>query len=258
MDITGSGIVTPLRVEIETGFRSEYERALKWAMCSSGKWVASDRGAASDIYRCEVEVTGYESTINDLLTAVYNNRVASSGTPNQLTLSNFADTEKIFGEDVDHSSVTATITDIGERQQRSFNSFAVKLQMQAISPSFVGSAGTSIELDYLDYEYSGDNIRTLSKKDSYTGVFTYSDHRADRGVFQGYAYLSLANMRLFLRTLASLRAAPIPTTISGVPNPFGAVRTGTWPRNLKYLEIRDMGYWGVNYHRVQIKAVEDL
>lgn len=258
MDISGAGITTPLRVEIAPGFRPEYVPSLKWAMCSSGKWVASDRGASADIYRCEVGVTGYESTINELLTTIYNNRVATTGSPNQLTLTNFADTEKIFGEDVDHSSVTATVIDMGERQQGTLNNFATRLVLQAISPTFIGDSAEAITLNHWDYEYSGDAEQTISKHDSYNGSFTYIDHRADRGVYKGNAYLSIANTITLMRTIATKRAYPITTTISGVDNPFGAVRTGTWPRNLKYLEVRDMGYWGLNYHKVMIKAVEDL
>lgn len=258
MIITGSGITTPVRVQIETGFRPVYEPALIWAMCSSGKWVASDRGAASDIYTTEIEVTGYESEINDILANLYNNRIASSGTPNLITLSDFADTEKIFGEDIDYSSVNATVTDIGERQQRAFCSWSVKIKLQAISPSFVGSAAASIIFAHWDFEYTGDNERTITKYDSYQGTFSYADHRADRGVFKGSAYLKNADMATFLRTLATVRAAPITTTIGGVEYPFGVERPGTWPRNLKYLEVKDMGYWGLHYHRVNIKAVEDL
>lgn len=258
MDISGAGISTPLRVEINTDFRPVYERALKWAMCSSGKWVAADRGASSDIYKCEVEITGYESTINSFLVAVYNNRIASTGTPNQLTLSNFAETEKIFGEDIDYSTVYATVIDLGERQQRSFNSWTLKVKLQAVSPTFVGNDADSITLNHWDFEYTGDNDNTINKYDSYSGVFSYLDRRADRGIFKGTAYISNDNMKTFLRTLATKRAAPITTTIGGVNNPFGAIRTGTWPRNLKYLDVNDLGYWGLHYHRVNIKAVEDL
>jgi hypothetical protein len=258
MDISGSGITTPFRVQIEPNFRPVYERALKWAMCSSGKWVAADRGAASDIYTTEIEVTGYESEINDILVNLYNNRCASSGTPNLLTLTNFAETEKIFGEDIDYASVNATITDIGERQQRAYSSWIIRLQLQAISPTFVGTAAASITLAHWDHEYTGDNERTITKYDSYNGAFSYIDHRADRGVFKGTAYIKNSDMVTFLRTLADKRAAPITTTISGVGFPFGAERVGTWPRNLKYLEVQDMGYWGLHYHRVNIKAVEDL
>lgn len=258
MIISGSGISTPLRVQIETGFRPVYERALKWAMCSSGKWVASDRGAASDVYSTEIEVTGYESEINDILVNLYNNRIASSGTPNVLTLTDFTETEKIFGEDIDYTSIDATVTDISERQQRAFSSWSIKIKLQAIAPSFVGSPAGSITLAHWDFEYTGDNEKTITKYDSYNGLYSYMDHSADRGVFKGTAYIRNPDMVTFLRTLATVRAYPITTTISGVGFPFGPERPGTWPRNLKYLEVQDMGYWGLHYHRVNIKAVEDL
>ena len=259
MDITGSGISSPLRVEIDTDFQPRYVRALKWARCSSGKWVAADRTSSADMYQCEVTVNGYEPEINTLLSTIYDNRTASSGTPNQLTLSNFADTEKIFGEDVDHGSIDATVIDVGIRQQRSFNSFAVRIKFQAISPSFLGSATGAITLDNWDYQYAAYSQRTIDKHDTYSGDFYYADQRADRGVFEGVAYISNANMQIFLRTLASQRAAAITTTISGVGSPFGPNRsTGSWPRNLKYLDVQDLGYWGLHYHQVRIKAVEDL
>lgn len=258
MYISGSGISTPLLVKIETGFKPVWERALSWAMCSSGKWVASDRGAASDVYSTEIEVTGYESEINDILYGLHLNRNASTGTPNVVSITGCSETEKIFGEDIDYNTVAATVTDIGERQQRAFLSWSVKIKLQAISPSFVGSGAESITLAHWDYEYTGDNERTITKYDTYTGAFSYADHSADRGVFKGAAYIKNADMVTFLRTLATKRSAPITTTIGGVEYPFGVERPGTWPRNLKYLEVSDMGYWGLHYHRVNIKAVEDL
>jgi hypothetical protein len=259
MYISGAGITTPIRVEIKPGFTTEYVPSLKWAMCSSGKWVASDRGTSADIYKCEVEVRGYEHDVNDLLTGIHSNRIASTGSSNQLTLTAFESTEKIFGESVNHATVNATVIDIGERQQTSLNSFTVSLKLQAISPTLLGDGAESLTFKYLDFEYTGDDEKTIVKVDSYAGQFTYVDARADRGVMKFNAYLSLESMRLFYRTLETKRANPITTTVQGINSPYGPVRsTGTWPRNLKYLEVKDLGLWGLNYHRVQVKAVEDI
>lgn len=260
MYISGAGITTPVRVEIKPGFTTEYISSLKWAMCSSGKWVASDRGASADVYQTEIEVRGYENVINDLLVTLDNNRTALIGVANQITCTGFTETEHIFGESIDYEEqINATLIDVGERQQNSFNSFSVNLKLQAISPAMNGVGADALTFRYMDFEYIGDSYKTITKVDTYTGQFSYMDSQADRGYIKFTAYLSLADMRLFQRTLETKRAAPITTTILGIGNPLGPIRsTGLSPINLKYLEVKDLGLWGINYHRVQVKVVEDL
>ncbi len=259
MDFIGSGIPTAIRLEIKQDFRPDTQLALKWVQCASGKWVATDRGAAADVYKCKIRVTGYESYINSIIMALYNNRIATTGTPNVITLSNFAATEKIFGEDVNYtSSISATVTEVAERQQTSLYAFQIELTLQAINPTFTGAAGTVV-FENLEEAYRGYAEQTINKYDTYNSTFNYLDHRADYGIFEGTAYLTNANMVTFLRSLATQRSAPVTTTVmNGVNYVFGPTKNNTWPRNLVYLEVQDLGYWGLNRHRIKIKAAEDV
>ena len=257
MYYSGNGITGLKALNVEPYFRSEVTYALKWVQCASGKWVATDRGAASDVYQCRVTIRGYESYINEILQDIEANRVASSG--NMIVLSHALETEKIFGEDVVHNTVNTTVIDIGEREQYALRSFRVALTLQAISPTFIGAAAANVTFRNLDYEYKSYSQYTINKVDTYTGAFSYQDRRADTGVIEGTAYLTLADMVTFRRTLATQRGAAITTTVmSGIGYPMGPNRDTTWPKNLKYLEVKDLGYFGVNRHRVYIKAVEDI
>ena len=62
----------------------------------------------------------------------------------------------------------------------------------------------------------------------------------------------------FRRTLATQRSAPITTTLTGIDNVFGPTKTGTWPKNLVFLEVKYAGYFGLNRQKIQFKAVEDI
>jgi hypothetical protein len=257
MDMSGTGISGAIKVDIQTNFESSVIYALKWIKLSSGKWTATDRGASSDVYRARISIIGRESYINSIIQAVYDNRIAGS---NELTLSNFSSTEKIFGEDVDHSSITATVVDMSNRRQISFLVFSVDLTLQAISPSFLGSASGSINFDGIDYSYDAYSTNTITKYDTYTGVFSYIDSRSDTGVFSGIGYLTNSNMQTFRRNLATYRDAAISTTLNGVDHVFGSIRSNyqDWPKNLIYIDVVDKGYWGLHYHLVQFQAVEDI
>lgn len=259
MNIIGSGISTALTVKIKPDFKVDTRLALKWTQCASGKWVASDRGATSDVYRTVLQTYGYEKYINDIIQAIYNNRVATSGTPNVLTLSLFTDNEKIFGEDVDHSTtIQATVTNFGVRKQTSLRAFELELELQAIAPTFTGSAADTITFQNFTETYQADVEPSINKYDTYNGTFSYLDHRSDSGVFEGTAILTNAQAIVFRRTLATQRDAPITTTLTGIDNVFGPTKTGTWPKNLVYLEVKDAGNFGLNRKKFQFKAVEDI
>lgn len=259
MDLIGTGIPDAIRVKIRPDFQPVTTYALQWVQAASGKWFATDRGAASDVYSTRVTVRGREKELDDLISAVNNNRLADS---NVLTLSNFASNEHIFGEDIDYDSVDVTITEMSARNQVSLYVFEYDIYMQALSPSFVGSATGSVTFDNIDHEYSAYSTKTVTKYDTFTGSFTYIDYRSDTGYFEGSAYLTLEDFKTFRRNLATYRGAAISTTITGLNNPFGPTKETVWPtvwpRNLVYLEVEDLGYWGLNYKRVRIRAAEDI
>lgn len=259
MLISGSGITTPLRVWIKPDFIPKTTLALKWAQLASNNWVATDRGAAADIYQAQLTVYGLEPTINELLTTLYNNRVIATGSPNLLVLSDFASNEKIFGQDIDYTtSVNTTIINFGDRLQKSYHGFSISLTLQLINPSFTGSAGT-ITFQHIDIGYKADSTIELNKFDSYNGAFSYLDHRSDTGIIEATATIKNTDHITFRRSLATQRGSAITTTImNGINYPFGPNRSTTWPKNLTYIEVEELGNWGMGYQRVKFKAVENI
>jgi len=254
MDLNGSGGL--LKVNIDTEYYTYSILALKWAMTSSGKWVATDRGAASDIYKADIIIYGTESTINSLVQYIYNNRRSSN---NIIQFSNFSDTEKIFGPDVDHSLVNGTVISITNRRQLSFHVWSIGLTIQAINPTFTGSGAASLSFVNADYAYSAYSRTTINKFDSYIGTFSFADHTADTGIMDITVYLTEAQAITFKRTVATERGSAITTTLmSGVDFPFGPLRDSAWPKNMKYLEVRDLELWGVNRYKFALKLVEDI
>lgn len=263
MFIAGSGITTPLRVWIKPDFIPKTTLALKWAQLASNNWVATDRGAAADIYEAQIQVYGLQTTINELLVTLNNNRIASTGLPNQLNLSDFASNEKIFGLDIDYAPITipyltTTVTKFGDRLQRSLHGFSLSLTLQLISPQFVGTAGT-ITFEHIDIGYKADSTIELNKFDCYNGAFSYLDHRSDTGIIEATATIKNADHITFRRSLATQRGSAITTTImNGINYPFGPNRSTTWPKNLTYIEVEELGNYGMGYQKVKFKAVENI
>lgn len=256
MIITGAGITSPLRVWIKPDFIPNTKLALKWAQLANGTWVAADRGASCDVYLTNITIHAVEDTIDTLIQTIYNNRIATSGTPNQLTLTNFASDEKIFGQDVVHTTndsngLNCTILAFGEKVQKSLHGFSLSLDLQAISPTFTGTAGP-IVFNHLDIGYANDTIKTINKYDTYTSAFSYLDHRSDTSFFEGIATVRNADMVTTRRALATSRSGPIETTVlTGNKN-----QATNWPKNLTYLSFEEQGSWGQQYQRVKFRAVE--
>lgn len=255
MWISGTGI-TPQEFKILTGFRPETELALKWKQTASGNYVGTDRGASEDIYRAKFKMHGHESDINALLNQIEANRAADN---HVITLGSFASNEHIFGEDVDHSGqVNATVVAYGNLQQKSWKGFGIELTVQALSPTFTGSA-TLPTLQYLNRGYRGDSKVTVNKFDTYNGTFTYQDMTADVGIFIGTFLLPITDMRNMRRYLATQRAATISIPgLRGVDYPFGPRQTNSYPISVKVIKWEDLGMQGLNYWLLKLTLAEQI
>lgn len=262
MIISGSGIATPLRVWIKPDFTPKTTLSLNWSQLSNGQWVATDRGASSDQYKTTVSIQGRQETINALLVAIYSNRTASSGTPNVLTLTDFAENEKIFGLDVVHTTdntngINVTVTELRDSSQKSLNSWELTFLLQAINPTFNGSASATISFDHIEQGYSNNSTWNINKYDTYNSTFTHLDHKDDTGIIEFVAQIKNADHVTLRRSLATSRSAPITTTVlKGVTFPFGPNNTLSWPMDLTYISVEEQGNWGMNYQRIKVKAVQ--
>lgn len=265
MRISGQGITGYKTVHIKNEFIPSTTLSLSWAQTASGSWVASDRGTDNDVYKTTITVYGREvdnNPINDFLNDLYANRIVNHADANKIFIDWIEEDEKIFGCDVDYENgVWAKILDIGPREQTTLRAWSVKISLILLHPvSFVGAHAASIQFDHIDVGYTGDVEYTFNQNEVLGGAAPYTtDLRSDSGVITFTATIRIADMITFRRTLAYQRSAPITTTVlKGVNYPFGPTRSNTWPKNLKYIQVKETGTFGQLFHRVQIKAVEDL
>jgi len=99
-------------------------------------------------------------------------------------------------------------------------------------------------LKYLSLGYVADSSVAVNKYDTYGGTFTYADHLADAGKFEGMLTFStedMRNMRAYLRTVRG--ASFTVSGIAGVKYPWGP-RRGSWPITCRCTEWSDLGMWG--------------
>jgi hypothetical protein len=265
MRITTSNGAQYYDVKIKPDYNPMYHIALNWAQSASGNWNATDRGVTADYYEAEdVRLYGTESTINTFIAdVVETNRFSSVTDPpqNVLILSNFSDTEKIFGADVDYStSLNATVAIIDPRAQNTFKGWSVTCRIRLLPFfSFVGSA-TLPALKNLDFGYDSDAVRTINKIDSYDNTFYYQEHDTDVGLFSGVFTFTNNEMANLRRYHATLRGSSFSlTNIPGVSFPFGINRFdrhGSYPYTCKLMKIEDEILFGVRHWKCKLTLCE--
>jgi len=255
MYISGDNITTFL-CHVKTDFKPKTRLALQWIQTASGAYKASDRGASSDIYESEIRLYSRESTVNLFVNAVYNNRTYDT---NYFTMSGFEDTEHIFGEDVDYSvPINVTVIGLNGPVQKTWLGFEVTATVRALSPLFA-SASTLPTLRYADIGYDG-NVRelTINKIDTYSGSFSYQEHGADVGVWEGTLLMCGADMGNLRRYISVQRGNTISIpSISGISHPFGPYRSG-FPISCKVIKWEDLGMMGPNNWKIKLTLAEEV
>ncbi len=255
MLVNGDGIAE-FQFKTHPGYRIDTRLSLKWVQLSSGNWVATDRGTTEDIYEAEVFTTGTESVINNIIDQLQANRIAGSGTPNQITLSSFSTSEKIFGENVNHTSINATVLNQPKRAQVAWKTYSVSLLLRAISPTFSGSSSLPT-LKYCEVGAEQDADFTIKKSDSHNGTFSYADHRSDSGIFDAVFTLTTANMILIRNYIQNQRGGNFTLADSfGIAYPFGKRSSNSYPFTCKLIEWEDLGLFGLLYNRIRLKFAE--
>lgn len=253
MQVSGTGI-TPFTLLVKPDFKPKTIPALEWVECADDNYKAVDRGASQDVYQSSFRVYKAETAINTFIEEVEANRAAGN---HQITLGSFSSTEHIFGADVDYSgSITATVLEIEDRAQKTWKGYAVKVRVQAISPSFTGSA-TLPAFEHLEVGYVGDSSVPVNKMDTYDGTFSYLDRGTGAGYFTGTFSFSDANMKNLRRYLASQRGSSFSLTgINGVAYPFGKRRDSGYPYTVKCIDWEDLGMRDVGMWRIKMVFAE--
>ena len=241
MRISGTGItsfVTKTRVD----FKIYTSLAIKYFKVANGNYKLIDRGSTVDAYETEIGIHGLRGSIEQLVYELEQNRVADIHT---VTLSQFNENEKIFGVDVVHTDITATMLGTPEISQTDLKSFETRIRLRGSGLSFTGSA-TMPALNYASIGYNANvDEYTLTKLDTYTGVYSYLDMSTDSGIFRGrfqFTDSELTNLRRYMATSRGTTTAI--TAIAGVTYPFGILRGG-YPKNVKILELSDETQRGI-------------
>jgi hypothetical protein len=254
MIISGTGI-TSFRAKVLPGYDITTKLAIKWFKVSSGAWHYTDRGADADYYECTIELHSIRGTIENFVKQVELNRVAGS---NEITLTEFASNESIFGEDVAYTgSITATVLGTPIITQSMLKSFACTVTLRAIGPTFQTGA-TFPALRYLDVGYQAGIVKySIDKIDTYSGAYTYLDHRADVGVFEGTFEFTQTELRNLRRWMATNRGTTKAISgINGVVYPFGVVRGSGYPVNVKVLSLSEERMVGISRCSAKLKLGE--
>jgi len=253
MDIAGTGI-SAFTAKVLPDFRVQTNLSIKWRKLTNGDWSGLDRGAASDIYEADIGLYGKEAVIDKFIDEIEANRVVDNHTIN---LSNFFDTERIFGENVDHTSIVATVLEISRRRQGSFKGWGLDATIRATpQPTFTGSSSFPV-LNSCDFGVDADSDRTIRKLDSYTNVFSYQDHAADSGTFTGIFTVNNADFILLRNFIRTQRTGNFTLSDTfGITSPFGTRTANSYPFTTKLIEWEDMGFFGLLHHKISLTFAE--
>lgn len=256
MYIYGSGIA---EFEFRTDARFDVNTIwdLEWFDVSNGNYHAVDRGASGDYYAASLVTYGTESYVNNIITQLESNRQEDG----ILYMSGFADNERIFGEDVDHSiPISGYVIAYGKRNQNSFKGYSFSLELRALDPSFTGSASLPDWTNACVSHSPGikaDSSWSVNNYDTYHSDFYSYDKSTDYGLFKAVFRFSLTELRNLRRWYATNRDTSFSiTSLAGVTYMFGP-REGTGPWNVKLIDIKEKEWFGLDYKLVELTIVRN-
>lgn len=246
MNITYNPCLDPIVVKVLPDFEPEMILALKWQQLSSGNWYAIDRTSSADVYASNFRIYNKEgmntptnevfnrASINGLIAAIEENRVNED---NVLVLSNFSNTEHIFGEDIDYTvpiTVTIDTKEAIRRTQGTWKGWGLSLRAVALSPLPFKSIDPALpSFRLINVGVDADSDRTIDKSSTYNNTFSYDDHDADYGTFIGTFIFTNNEMARFRRFMAINRGADVTIpALNGIQYPFGR-RSAAYPTDFK-------------------------
>jgi hypothetical protein len=255
MLINGDGISINYELEIKPDFKVRTIPALEWVQMSTGNYEAVDRGYEEDVYQTDIQIYGTRTKIETFVEEMEANR--DSGLPPVFHLSDFNDTEKIFGCDLDYTDrIQCTVLEFKRIQQKTWRGFGLKVTLNALSVTFAGSSAMPA-LSLLSVGYKGDSNYAFNRIRKYDGSYAYIDHIRDIGLFTGRFLFTEAEAIGFRRYAATERGAVIPLyAIAGVTYPFGKKRGGTYPYPTRIISWKDVRMWGLHHWIFEITWAE--
>lgn len=240
-----------------TKYKIKYIAGLKWIPVSDNSWKSVDRYNESDQYLCTFEVVAIESVIDEFLTEIEANRQDS----NELTLSNFNISEKIFGANIDYSNnLLCTVTKINPKKQKEIGIYSISVTIKLImdkDTSGLFNAGSSLPELLIFTGYDIKTNRTVTHLMTYNDDMFYADENADSGVLSIEVIFDSDQMSDFRNYIRNVRgdAFSLPA-IGGISKPFGI---GTsYPISVKCKKFQEEQLDDVNFWKVKIEFVQDF
>jgi hypothetical protein len=250
-------VSTGTTYKIKPDFEVETKLALQWYQLSNGNYRAVDRGYLVDDYKASIRFYGTETTINDIIEEIEDNRVNGG---NVLRFDQINYGEHIWGADINYSGTISctAIFENNRRGQKSWRGWDQTVKLALLSPQFIGGSGYLPPLRFLNVGVDADANRTINKQESYLSEYTYADHNSDKGKFTGTFTFDDSEMIALRRYVATQRGSTITINdIPGIINPWGR-RTISYPITCKVIDFQDHGVYSYTLGKPRWKATLTL
>jgi hypothetical protein len=275
MHISGDGF-TGFNVKVKPNFKPDTRLALKWEQLANGNYIVIDRSQSNDIYETDVSIYGKEEEIDAFIEAIQMNRHSGTNRSNILLLSEFNESEKLFGAEILYSGdpVSAVVVELKEKEQSTWRGYGLRLTLRALFDESIPTDETIVaafpdtEKALVQIGYTGDSNVDLEMTDSYSGSPFFIDGNADTGFFEGEFTLNtreMAKLRLFLiRNRGGVirsdsDAGRIINNLRGIQERlFGKRREYAGPFDVRITEWKDMGMDGLLFWNIKMKIVEEV
>lgn len=236
MVIQGVGM-SDLTIKIKEGYSIDTKIALEWFKASDNNDYATDWTSASDYYESSIKTYGNETYINNIAEQFNSFRVAGNY---NLILSQFAEDEYIFGQDLDYTSVSAYLMEYFTKESTSWKGYTCSLKLRAVNPQFTTYPEWSWNSNCIDHKWKGDRNFDIKNYDTYDSNVYFYDHYADEGNCEFTISINnndLASLRQFRRTQRG-NYFTLPAMGLGVVYPFG-INSGSGNHYVKLMDMKE-------------------
>ena len=239
-------------IKVALDFSVDTTLGLKWQELESSNVYAVDYGSSGDTYYAACNTYGNQAYVDNLYYVLQSVRNSD-----YVYLSNFADNEKMFGENIDYSgSLTATLLGFEANRTANFHVFNIQMAFKLYNPTFTGTSAFDFStISAISYEYKGGRNLGINHYDTYNGVdYTY-DKGYDKGSIKFNMNLTsdeLVKLRNFQRIKRGETFSL--TNLYGITYPFGEI-AGAYPYNVKLYSVKERKF-GLNRFLVDIELKE--
>lgn len=209
-----------------------------------------DYSSAYDNYEAEIEFMLKESEAESIITGLEKDRTGT------IVLSNFNDSEHIFGENVDYSgSINCKLTGNPEWEKESIGVYSLKLNVVGVNIAFTGSSSFP-DLTYLDPVFQGRiDFRDTHVQTSKNNAYAY-DLEKQYGVFVGSFWMNATEYGKVLEWMRVNRSSTLSlSSFGGLSELFGFTDTASFPYIVRVRSVK-AERTGVNNYNVEIEFIE--